>query len=71
MATSFLDQLLVDFLNWTKTIEDCRALLLFGSTARGDGDHYSDHDIQVIVNNIDNEAYINWMQTMHRSRYSS
>jgi aminoglycoside 6-adenylyltransferase len=62
VTTSFLDTLLDDFVRWAADISDCRALILFGSTARGEGDAYSDHDIQVVAANRDNEQYIAWMR---------
>lgn len=62
MSLLFLGKLLEDFVDWAKKLEDCRAIILFGSTARGQGDEYLDHDIQVIVTNRDNEEYINWIR---------
>jgi aminoglycoside 6-adenylyltransferase len=62
MATAFLDQLLDNFTAWLKDVDDCRALILFGSTARDEGDQYSDHDIQVVATDREDEQYINWMR---------
>lgn len=62
MATAFLNQLLDDFTTWLENVDECRAMILFGSTACGEDDAYSDHDIQVVVTNRDDEQYINWIR---------
>lgn len=59
---AFLDKLVNDFVAWAQQIDECRAVLLFGSTSRGGGDRYSDRDIQVIVTDQQSQQYINWMR---------
>ena len=64
VSYSFLDTLVEDFVRWAKDIEECRAICLFGSTARQvhPADEYSDRDMLVYATDADSDQYHHWLR---------